>query len=196
MDLIIFDFGAVLYDIDFTKTREAMHALAGYNGVPIHFGVDKQDDIFLAADRGEVTNEEFRAAMRTRWGFTCTDAELDAAWCALLKEPFPYAVDVVRKARRTAPVVLLSNISDLHLMHVLPQCRTLLPLFDGLFLSCQTGLRKPDPEAFLHPCDIMNADPERTMLFDDSGANCEAAASVGILVRRVTDPYALPDMIP
>lgn len=189
--LTILDFGGVLYHIDFERTRTALMALPGYNGKPVEFGVDVQSDVFIDFDKGLRTKEEFRADLRALWGFTCTDAELDAAWCAILIGLFDHAMHVVRSARAHGPLVLLSNISILHFEYCLPECAPLLALFDECFYSFAMHLRKPDPAAFLHVCAAMGYDPSDAILYDDSLANCTAAAALGMRTVRVLTPEDL-----
>jgi FMN phosphatase YigB (HAD superfamily) len=189
VDCVVFDFGGVLFDIDFERTRVAMMALQGYNGKPIDFSVDLQNDLFLRVDRGELVVEDFLEALRKAWGFTCSDDELIDAWNAVLIGPFEWSIRLIEEIQIYTKVVLLSNISWLHLWHVRPQCRHLLSLFDRLFLSCATGLRKPDPEAFLNVLNTMDVSAARTMLIDDSIANCRAAAGIGMQVLRVRNPH-------
>jgi len=201
--LLLVDYGNVLYDIDFQLTIDAFKDLPGYNGVDIQFGVDDQDEIFFAVDRGELTNDAFRQGLRDRFGFTCSDAELDEAWCAILKRPFPHAPQVIDELRARypdTPLVLLSNISELHLAHVQQQTlqgalgtwdMTPGTTFDALYFSCRTHARKPDPEAFLSICRDYGVAPEECILFDDSAANCAAARALGMRTVRVTpgDPH-------
>jgi glucose-1-phosphatase len=194
---ILVDFGNVLYSIDFSRTVRAFEALAGYNGEPIRFGVDDQDELFFRIDRGELTKEAFRAELRSRFGFTCSDDEIDRAWCAILISPFPFIDKVIFDVRGRfvgARVVMLSNISELHLEQAM---RTTPELFEGVgarlgvplddyYFSCRIGLRKPSAEVFLYVCEREGVRPEDCVLFDDSAANCEAAMKLGMRVVRVT----------
>jgi putative hydrolase of the HAD superfamily len=191
--LTILDFGGVLYNIEFERTRRALMQLPGYNGAPVSFGVDVQSDVFVDFDKGLRSTEAFRAELRALWGFTCTDAELDAAWCAILLGQYPHAQAAVQYHREHGPVALLSNISVLHFEHCLPECEELLASFDACFYSFAMHLRKPDPAAFLHVCDAMGYDPAETILYDDSAANCAAAAALGMQkVRVLTSADLLP----
>lgn len=48
------------------------------------------------------------------------------------------------------------------------------------FISCLTGLRKPDPKAYLHPCSTLGHPPEAFIFVDDRRENIEAAAKLGM----------------
>lgn len=191
--LAMVDVGNVLYRIDFERTRFALQQLAGYNGREIRFGVDEQDQLFIAADRGDVSPDEFRKGLRHQFGFTVSDDELDSAWCAILIEPFGHAYRIesdLQKAYPDVRMVLVSNISELHHRRVhdffIRGWRT-----DQIYLSYQMRHRKPDPDSFLHVCAAEGVAPHHCILFDDSAANCRSARSLGIRTVRVTpgDPH-------
>lgn len=48
------------------------------------------------------------------------------------------------------------------------------------FVSCHTGLRKPDPECFAHAARALGVEPRDCVLIDDRRRNCEGAASIGM----------------
>jgi 2-haloacid dehalogenase len=51
--------------------------------------------------------------------------------------------------------------------------------FRGVTVSGRVGLVKPDPAIYRHHADAFGLDPGRTLFFDDSAANVEAARKVG-----------------
>lgn len=48
------------------------------------------------------------------------------------------------------------------------------------FVSCRTGLRKPDPTAYEHAAKQLGRAPEELVFIDDRRANCDAARSIGM----------------
>jgi HAD superfamily hydrolase (TIGR01509 family) len=48
------------------------------------------------------------------------------------------------------------------------------------FVSCNTGLRKPDPEAYLHAARHLAREPSQFLFIDNKENNCEAAQAVGM----------------
>lgn len=189
--LLIIDLGGVLFDIDFEKTRTAMMKLDGYNGTPISFGVEQQDDVFVAYDRGDVSTPEFRSALRDRYGFTCTDEAIDRAWCAILERGlFPFAQDEVRRLKSTyasspgSTTVILSNISELHILDCEERCRPVFEMVDRVYLSYVIRRRKPDPAAFLHVIEAEGFAPSQAILVDDSRSNCDSAATLGLRIEH------------
>jgi FMN phosphatase YigB (HAD superfamily) len=52
------------------------------------------------------------------------------------------------------------------------------------FVSCRTGVRKPDPEAFLGAARALALPPGACLFIDDHPANVEAARAVGMQALR------------
>jgi HAD superfamily hydrolase (TIGR01509 family) len=59
------------------------------------------------------------------------------------------------------------------------------------FVSCQTGVRKPAPEAFAGPLRALARDPADVLFVDDREANCDAARALGICSIRFESADAL-----
>lgn len=198
MALTILDLGGVLFNIDFERTRNAMMSLEGYNGKDVLFGVEKQDPVFVAYDRGDVSTAEFRERLRQLYGFTCSDDAIDHAWCAILDQGlFAFAEESVQNVRSTfasAPddrLVIFSNISELHYLDARDRCTALFGAVDHVYLSYVERVRKPDPAAFLHVCAAEGVDPTDALLIDDSRANCDSAEALGMQTIHVIDPLLL-----
>ncbi|MEY2720427.1 MAG: hypothetical protein RLZZ273_1793 [Bacteroidota bacterium] len=184
MPLLILDLGGVLFNIDFEETRRAMITLPGYNGNPLTFGVEQQSDVFVAYDRGDISTPDFRLELRSLFGFTCADDELDRAWCAILDKGL-YA-DATNRVQRfkdqfeATRTVILSNISELHHLDSAERCTPVFEAVDKVYLSYQMHLRKPDPQAFMYVCEREGYAAKNTVLVDDSLSNCTSASALGI----------------
>jgi 2-haloacid dehalogenase len=63
--------------------------------------------------------------------------------------------------------------------------------FAGTVVSSHEGIAKPDPEIFQRLLARFDLDPTRTVMVDDSAANVEAAAALGMEVVRFESPAAL-----
>ena len=59
------------------------------------------------------------------------------------------------------------------------------------FVSCHTGLRKPDPAAYHSACTVLGVPPDRCIFVDDQPVNCEAARAIGMTAIRFTSAHAL-----
>ena len=69
----------------------------------------------------------------------------------------------------------------------------LVPYFDEVFLSFQTGLLKPDAEAFENVVNTMGCRPGEVMFFDDNALNVEGAERFGCKALLVDDFSTLRD---
>ncbi len=56
------------------------------------------------------------------------------------------------------------------------------------FVSCLTGLRKPDRRAYLHAAEHLGVDPTECTFIDDRDENIQAARSVGMTAVLMDDP--------
>lgn len=55
-----------------------------------------------------------------------------------------------------------------------------MPDAPNRFGRVEEGIRKPDPEIYLRTADRLGVEPKACVFLDDSAANCEAAADVGM----------------
>jgi len=59
------------------------------------------------------------------------------------------------------------------------------------FVSCHTGLRKPDPKAYLHAAQELGQPMDSLLFIDDRPINCDAARSVGMQAIDFVDARQL-----
>ena len=87
-------------------------------------------------------------------------------------------------AARGVPMYLLSNYPPWYA----PLCdRLSVPeLVTPSFVSCRTGVRKPDPEAYLGAARELGVPPAECLFVDDRETNVRAARQVGMPALRFT----------
>src|SRR5690349_1058170 len=80
---IIFDLGGVILNLSVDST---LRKFAELSNIPFHKVIETYHSRpeFLAYEKGEITNDEFRAALRNIFGLTATDLSLDECWNAML----------------------------------------------------------------------------------------------------------------
>ena len=61
------------------------------------------------------------------------------------------------------------------------------------FVSCMTGLRKPDPNVYRHVVDQLSVEPDDCLFVDDREQNCRAARQVGLPAVRFEDARQLEE---
>lgn len=72
----------------------------------------------------------------------------------------------------------LSNYSNWY--HTIEQQLEISRFVQWTFVSCDTGLRKPDPQAYLHAAHALDVRPDRCVFIDDREVNVRAARDVGM----------------
>jgi len=93
-------------------------------------------------------------------------------------------------ADRGVPQFVLSNMSH----EVIDGIAALAPAWDrlqGVAISAEWGLMKPDPAIFHRTCGKFGLIPAETLFIDDSAANIAAARDLGFDTHHFTDPAGL-----
>ena len=121
--------------------------------------------------------------------------ELIQAWARNFHEMIPGAIagtvailDELR--RRQVPLYALTNWSA-EMFALQPARFDFLGWFDGVVVSGQEKLIKPDARLFQVLLDRYAIDPARAVFIDDVPANADAAAALGIHPIYFTSPEAL-----
>lgn len=87
--------------------------------------------------------------------------------------------------RRGVPMHALSNYPRWY--RIIEEQLALSRYLEWSFVSCETGLRKPDLEAYLSASRTLGVAPERCLFVDDRASNCDAARAVGMDAVVFTD---------
>lgn len=166
-----------------------------YERVPAFFGMsfeqllrEKHPTAWIEFELGEIDEAEFlprffrdgrdydhdglKAAMREAY-----------AWLPGMEQ---LASDLARAGAR---MHALSNYTPWYRMI---EERTELSRFvQWSFVSCETGVRKPDPRAYLGAARSLGLDPDDCLFVDDRTRNCEAAIEVGMGAVEFRDAGSL-----
>ena len=98
-----------------------------------------------------------------------------------------YLVELLRALGERMPVYAFSNTNVAHQRFWERHYAAALEHFRAIFVSCELGLRKPEAEAFLRVSDVIGADPERILFFDDTRENVDGARAIGMSAVHVRD---------
>jgi 2-haloacid dehalogenase len=112
-------------------------------------------------------------------------------WPEMLAGEIEGTVDVLGELR-TAGVrlVALSNWSA-EMFPVARERFGFLAWFEGIVISGDVGVNKPDRRIFEHLVERFGIEPAAALFIDDSSANVEAATAIGFRAIQFTDPTAL-----
>jgi len=191
---IIFDYGNVIFSIDFTLAQNAFNHL-GINNSEQFFGHLQQHAIFDAFDRGEITAAQFRDGVRSVAGNnTLTDQQIDEAWNSMLLGIAEGNHELLLQLKGKYRTFLMSNINDIHYSHIMNYLKTAFGfngndhLFEKAYYSHLVGKRKPDAAFFKQILEENNLIPAETLFIDDSPQHLEAAKALGIQTYLMKAP--------
>ena len=187
---VVFDLGGVLIDWDprhlyrsmFAGDEAAMEAFLATVCTPEWNA--RQDAGRPWAEAVVTLVEEFPAERERIVAF-------HERWPEMLGGAIEGTVAILVELRdRRVPVYALSNWSA----ETFPVARARYPFlgwFDGLVISGEERLAKPDPRLFRVLLERHRLDPRSTVYVDDSAANVTVAAELGMVALQFTGPAAL-----
>ena len=192
IDTVIFDLGAVLFDIDYKYTQEAFQKLGSNADFREVYSQQKQEGIFDEFEKGNISPAQFRAGLREWLPEHVTDKQIDNAWNALLIGFPADKVELLSKLKGKYKLFLLSNTNEIHLLEVMRMIENahapgqLGKLFIKEYYSCRMGLRKPEKVIYERVIIENNLDPATTLFIDDLLPNLEGAQLTGIQTLHCT----------
>ena len=182
---VIFDFGGVLFEIDYHLPVKAFQQL-GFEDFDQLYTQAMQRTEFDLLETGKISNEAF---LEFLGGYvkSATKEQILHAWnCILLKplcDEIRYAGRVRQAGYRT---FLLSNTNAIHVEVFEPMIRDAMPWhefhcgFEKIYYSNVIGIKKPHPETFLQVCEWNDLKPEETLFIDDSLQHVVGARKAGL----------------
>jgi glucose-1-phosphatase len=198
---IIFDYGNVIFLLDFEKLKEGWRSLS-IEDPDKFFSHGVQDPIFDAFDKGLATAAEFRQFIRKKIGnMDLTDDEIDAAWNSLLLGVDRGTHELLDELNKKYRTFLLSNINPIHYEYIMNYLKSEFGfenndhLFEKTYYSHLVGIRKPDKAIFEKVLSENGLKAEETLFIDDIAANLEPAGELGIQTFMMKAPDTIQDFI-
>ena len=112
-------------------------------------------------------------------------------WPEMLAGAIPGTVDVLTDLRATGiRLVALSNWSA-EMFPIAQERFDFLAWFEGIVISGEVGVNKPDRRIFEHLVERFGIDPAAALFVDDSPANIDAARAFGLGAIHFTDANTL-----
>jgi putative hydrolase of the HAD superfamily len=191
---IIFDYGNVIFMLDFIKGQQAWKDL-GIADPGQFYGHRVQDRVFDMFERGEASAAEFRDHIREKINNPgLTDQQIDNAWNSLLVGVPEGNHELLLNLKSKYRTFLLSNINPIHYDYIMDYLKTDFGfkgnghLFEKTYYSHLTGKRKPETEIFEQVLNENNLNPVETLFIDDSPQHLETAKKLGIKTYLMTMP--------
>jgi putative hydrolase of the HAD superfamily len=191
---IIFDYGNVIFMIDFKRTQAAFEAL-GINNVEEFYAHKGHHEIFDLFEKGEITAAQFRDGIRKVSGHPeLTDQQIDDTWNSLLIGVPAGNHELLLKLKDKYRLFLLSNINEIHLDYINNYLKKEFNLngnegfFEKIYYSHLVGKRKPNKDIFEQVLAENNLKKEETLFIDDSPQHLKTASDLGIQTYLMTYP--------
>ena len=192
--ILLFDVGNVLIEVDFARVTAAWAAAAGVPAERIapRFTVDAA---YCAHETGALDEAGYFAHLRERLGLALPDEVLRAGWNEVFVAPVRGMERVLRSLSARFPLYGFSNTNRCHAAHFVPRYSGVIGHLRELFCSCELGWRKPDPRAYAEVVRRIGAPPGRIVFFDDLQENVEAARRAGMVAFPVRGAAGVRDAL-
>ncbi len=183
---IAFDFGGVIFDLAYEQAVESFKRI-GLADADQRLDRYHQRGIFEELESGRITPDAFRKELSLMCHRELTHDEVLSAWLGYVGGPVDLrrldAIDDLR--RRGYRTFLLSNTNPYvqQWAESAAFCaygRPLSSFMDKCYTSYEVGIMKPAEGIFRHMLEDAAILPSETLFLDDSAANVEAAARLGI----------------
>jgi putative hydrolase of the HAD superfamily len=188
---------AILCDIDGvlrhwppTHTLDLAHGLPPGTFAAAAFAPER----LTPAITGQITDDQWRTdtetALAAACGSTATARTVVTAWTNLVPDLDTEILAMLRTARRTLPVALVSNATT-RLEHDLTE-QGLGDFLNPLVNTARIGYAKPHPRVYITAAQRVGTPIHQCLFVDDTAANVEAARGLGmpaIHYRRPADLY-------
>jgi putative hydrolase of the HAD superfamily len=189
---LLFDFGGVLADIDFTR---ALRAWAAYSPMPFEelrtrFRFDEH---YERHERGEIDAHAYFDHLASTLQLAASREEIESGWNSIFVAEITQTRLLVQAARKALPCYALTNTNASHMACWTKAFPEVAGAFDRIFASHEIGLRKPERAAFEYVCRATGRAAPSIVFFDDLAENVLAASEAGleaVLVRSPEDVAA------
>ena len=182
---IIFDFGGVILNIDYRRTEQAFVDLGLANFGQLYSQM-QQTDIFDRLETGVIDGKTFISELKTATGIQATDAQVTAAWNAMLLDMPLRRLQILQQLQLHFDTFLLSNTNEIHeeafnkILKSQAGFQSMGVFFDKIYYSHRVGMRKPGKEIFQLILDQNGLSAEKTLFIDDSPQHIATAKELGL----------------
>lgn len=134
------------------------------------------DEVNLKIDLGEITRQQYFAALAAATGIPASQVEQE--YRGDEHEPDNNLVELIKRLKSRYKIGLLSNTSEEEISMIYHH--GIDKLFDVLTLSYQVKAVKPDPTIFRVCLEALDVEPHEALFIDDSQTHVMAAEKIGI----------------
>ncbi len=198
---IIFDYGNVIFELDFEKLKIEFADL-GIKDTASIFAHTGQSRLFDHFDMGLIDGRGFREGVRNLSGIkNLTDEAINKAWNSLLIGVPKGNHELLLGLKTKYRTFLLSNNNEIHYSSILKHLKEDYEIasnsifFEKDYYSHLIGMRKPNRDIFEWVIDEQGLVPEETLFIDDSPQHLETASELGLRTVLFDKPKELTKLI-
>lgn len=197
---IIFDLGGVIVNLNTHSTLQEFSRLSDHSEDEIYQKFINEP-AFHKYEKGQISDEEFRALVRETMNIKASDEAIDAAWNAMIYDIPSHRLNWLKQLNERFGVYILSNTNTIHIdyVHKLLEGEHGLINFEGLvnkvYYSHKIGMRKPDQDIFNWLIRENELESKSTIFLDDNIDNINGGIAVGIKSLQVKDPENVPQLL-
>ncbi len=187
---IIFDFGAVVININIPAAYRAFAKLSGKDPKEIE-NLFEQQGAYADFESGKMTNEAFFDLLRKELQISSDNETLTEAWNAMLLDIPLERVEKLKELKSRYNIYLLSNTNAIHVKKIKTMfmqnfgIEDFTKLFHKPYLSYEIGIVKPDPAIYEFVLKDAGIKREETVFLDDNAFNVKSALSIGLPTIQV-----------
>jgi epoxide hydrolase-like predicted phosphatase len=198
---IIFDFGAVIINIDIPAAYRAFAVLSGIPAEKVEYLFENQG-AYADFESGKMSNEDFFKLLRKELSINYDDETLTHAWNAMLLDVPLERVKKLKELKSRYNIYLLSNTNAIHVKKMKEMflqnfgIEDFTKLFHKPYLSYEIGLIKPDPAIYEYVLKDAGINKSETVFLDDNAFNIKSALSIGLpAIQVLPGKYTMMDIL-
>lgn len=198
---IIFDFGAVVINIDIPNAYRSFAKLSNKSPEEVKELFEGQG-AYTELESGKLSVDEFYSLLRKELNVNASDKELESAWNSMLLDVPLERLEKLRKLKSRYSIFLLSNTNSIHVKRMKQLfldsfgIEDFTTLFHIPYLSYEIGLIKPDPNIYNYVLQHAGIKKEETIFLDDNADNIKSALSIGLpAIQVVPGQYTMMEIL-
>ena len=171
-------------------TEPYMEVLPKFFGMSLKEVFSRRDlHSWPAFERNEISEEDY-----FRESFKNINPDLDGKKLKQMMYDYYQIIDGIEPLlkelqERSIPMYALSNYPTWYEM--IEEKLKLSRYLEWKFVSCQTGVRKPDPRSYTGPAETLGVSTSDCIFVDDRKINCEAARETGMVAIEFSNAEKL-----
>lgn len=184
VEVLLFDLGGVLIEIDFDRVARSWASMAGVDESRVlnDFALDRHYDDYEA---GRLSAAEYFAHLRGHLRLDLSDDQFAHGWNQVLVGEQPGMRELLQQLAQRYPIDLFSNNNPVHEPIWNRDYADLLRPIRKQYLSHLLGARKPEPESFTRVLAGIGVEPAKVLFFDDTLPNVIAARNAGLQATHI-----------